>query len=461
MKKLFLGLCLLSASIVMAETAPIFYESFDKCIDAEDENYGYTGGNDNTWGGNVGTAIVIYEDNQGWTYDYANGAYQCVKVGTSKYQGWIKTPQIACSGDVVLTFRAAPWDGDSIFTVSVSGGSADKTYFELKKNKWNDLTVKISDITSGIQVTFSSLYKHRFFLDEVKVTPADPNTPAIRVPDGKSVDFGFVGKYYSSQSRTINVIGENLTGNITATLEDGENDLFAVSPATLPAEGGQLTITLKESASAGDMHGTYLKLRGKDAKNNTVEKSITLIVEVGYIDLEGSGTKEDPYTIADRIVLANNDGTVWSGVYYWVTGYVLGAVKRYNDTFDGITLNDNTSLVLAATPDETNMNKIVTVQIGQDARAALNVVDNPELIGQQIKVQGILVHGSNATPLYLGKPGVRNVNNNDQYVRSEKMPTAVENTPFDANTPMFDMLGRQVDATYRGIVIQNGKKVLR
>lgn len=461
MKRLFLGLCLLSASIVMAETEPLFYESFDKCIDDEGENYGYTGGNDGQWGGNVGTAIVIYEDNEDWTYNYANGAYQCVKVGTSKYQGWIKTPQIPCSGDVTLTFRAAPWEGDSIFTVSVSGGTADKTYFELKKNQWNDLTVNISDITSGIKVTFSSLYKHRFFLDEVKITPATPGTPAIRVPDGKTVDFGFVGKYYTSQSRSIEVIGENLTGNITTTLEDGENDLFAVSPSILPAAGGQLTITLKEGASAGDIHGTYLKLRGKDASDNTIEKAIMLMVEVGNIDLEGSGTKDDPYTIADRILLANNDGTVWEGTYYWVTGYVLGAVKRYNDTFDGVCDNDNTSLVLAATPDETNWNKIVTVQIGQDARAALNVIDNPELIGQQIKVQGILVYGSNATPLYLGKPGVRDVNNNDQYVRPAKDATAIEHTEYDMNMPAYDLLGRQVDESYHGIVIQGGKKWLR
>mgnify|MGYP003294177118 FL=1 len=31
---------------------------------------------------------------------------------------------------------------------------------------------------------------------------------------------------------------------------------------------------------------------------------------------------------------------------------------------------------------------------------------------------------------------------------------------LDVNAPMYDVLGRQVDATYRGVVIQNGNKYL-
>ena len=460
MKKIFVCFAVLCSAWTWAQTEPIFYESFDKCIDEEGENYGYTGGNDNQWSGDVGTAIVIYEDNKGWTYDYANGAYQCVKVGTSRYQGWIKTPSIPCSGDVTLSFRAVPWEGDSILTLDVTGGKAEKSYFDLKKNQWNDLTVKISDVTSAITVKFSSLYKHRFFLDEVKVFPADPTAAAIRVPNVTNIDFGYMGKNYKAFSQTVSVIGENLSGNITAVLEDFDSSLFSVTPANLPAEGGQLTVTFKAGASP-DLHGTYLKLRATGSKNEQVEKIILVQAEVGTLNLQGNGSKEDPYTVADRILLANNDGTVWDGTYYWVTGYVLGAVKRYNDVFDGLTFTDKTSLVLAATPDETDWNKIVTVQIGSDARAALNVVDNPELIGQQIKVQGLLLHGSDYSPLYLGKPGVRNVYYDDQYVRPDKVPSGIETPDLDSDAPMYDILGRRVGTDYHGIVIQAGKKWLK
>jgi hypothetical protein len=43
-------------------------------------------------------------------------------------------------------------------------------------------------------------------------------------------------------------------------------------------------------------------------------------------------------------------------------------------------------------------------------------------------------------------------------------PTAVEDVvreaTLDLNAPMYDVLGRQVDKTYRGIVIQNGQAFL-
>ena len=46
---------------------------------------------------------------------------------------------------------------------------------------------------------------------------------------------------------------------------------------------------------------------------------------------------------------------------------------------------------------------------------------------------------------------------------SEYIPTAIEDvtTPvLNPNAPMYDVLGRQVDKTYRGIVIQNGHAFL-
>lgn len=427
MKKLFLFLAagLLSASM-MAEMTPIYYEGFSRCFDEEDEHYGYTGGNDEQWGGDIATAVVIYQDAPEWTFNYCNGAYQCLKVGTSTKQGSATTPSIACEGEVEISFRVAPWEGDSLFYFSVQGGNVQgQTYFNLKKHQWTTITTTVEDIQSSIKITFSSTNKHRFFLDDVCVRPADPTVGAIRTVEGTTVDFGLVGRYYSAQTRTLHVEGANLNGNITASLAEGEPELFQLDRTQLPAEGGEVQITLKSGAST-DTHGCYLYLRGKDAKTGAqVEKRVTLLVEVASLDLEGSGTKPDPYTCADVILLAANEGTVWTGTYYWVTGYVLGGVKRYNDLYDGISYTDNLSLVLAGRPDETNDAKYVTVQISENARAALNVVDNPELIGQQIKVQGLLLN-NNANPLYLGKPGVRDVRTDAQYVRPAKEGQGLE-----------------------------------
>lgn len=400
---------------LQAQVEPLFSETFDRCIDAEDENYGYTGGNDEQWGGDIAKAQVIYTDNKNeWDFTYCNGAYQCLKVGTSSKQGAASTPVIACTGEAVLSFRVAPWEGDSLFYISISGGTTtDPTAYELAKHKWTDITVRISDIKGSLKITFSSLYKHRFFLDDVVVTPADPNAGAIRTDVGSMLDFGLVGKNYNSQQRTIAVTGANLTGNISATIENDADNLFRVSASSLPAAGGALTVTCVSGGSES-MHGAFLMLRGKDAKTQEqVEKRVTLLVEVANVSLEGSGTKPDPFTVNDVHTIADYS-LAWSGTYYWCTGYILGGVKRYQDQFDGISYTDTLSLVLATTPDETDMDKIVTVQISHDARMALNVKDHPELIGKRVKVQGLLVNDK-GNPLYLGKDGIRNVSTESQY----------------------------------------------
>ena len=400
---------------LQAQVEPLFSETFDRCIDAEDENYGYTGGNDEQWGGDIAKAQVIYTDNKNeWDFTYCNGAYQCLKVGTSSKQGAASTPVIACTGEAVLSFRVAPWEGDSLFYISISGGTTtDPTAYELAKHKWTDITVRISDIKGSLKITFSSLYKHRFFLDDVVVIPADPNAGAIRTDVGSMLDFGLVGKNYNSQQRTINVTGANLSGTISATIENDADNLFRVSASSLPAAGGALTVTCVSGGST-NMHGAFLMLRGKDAKTQEqVEKRVTLLVEVATVSLEGSGTKPDPFTVNDVHTIADYS-LAWSGTYYWCTGYILGGVKRYQDQFDGISYTDTLSLVLATTPDETDMDKIVTVQISHDARMALNVKDHPELIGKRVKVQGLLVNDK-GNPLYLGKDGIRNVSTESQY----------------------------------------------
>lgn len=400
---------------LQAQVEPLFSETFNRCIDAEDENYGYTGGNDEQWGGDIAKAQVIYTDNKNeWNFTYCNGAYQCLKVGTSSKQGAASTPVIVCTGEAVLSFRVAPWEGDSLFYISISGGTTtDPTAYELAKHKWTDITVRISDIKGSLKITFSSLYKHRFFLDDVVVTPADPNAGAIRTDVGSMLDFGLVGKNYNSQQRTIDVTGANLSGTISATIENDADNLFRVSASSLPAAGGALTVTCVSGGSA-DMHGAFLMLRGKDAKTQEqVEKRVTLLVEVATVSLEGSGTKPDPFTVNDVHTIADYS-LAWSGTYYWCTGYILGGVKRYQDQFDGISYTDTLSLVLATTPDETDMDKIVTVQISHDARMALNVKDHPELIGKRVKVQGLLVNDK-GNPLYLGKDGIRNVSTESQY----------------------------------------------
>lgn len=423
MKKVWSVVILLCLSTAMfSQDVVLFYESFDQCIGygtpgSDDyEDMGYTGGNDNQFSGNIATGVVL-TDNQNWTDSYAYGAYQCAKVGHSKYAGYVTTPTITCTGDVVLTFRAAPWTGDSLMNIQVTGGTPDKAAFELKKNKWTDIRVNITDVTSGVKIKFYSVNKHRFFLDEVTVLPPDPDEASIRLTSSTLVDFGFLGYGYKKQFNNMQVVGNNLKSDIAVKFVKNDNNLFQASATSLPATGGKITFSFGAGANAG-MYSAQVELTATGNKGESVKKTINLGAEVSNLNLEGSGKRMDPYTVKDVILLANNPGTVWSSTLYWVQGYVLGAVKRYNtDKFDGVCTDDKTSLVLGSKAGETDYDKVVTVElVSGDARNALNVVDNPQLIGQVVKVCGELLNDK-ANPLYLEKPGVRNVKYDYQYVR--------------------------------------------
>lgn len=458
MKKLLFSIFAIAVSASSLAQQLVFNETFDGCI-SDDELYdGFTGGNDDLWSGNIATEIVVFTDNEGWTFDNVFGANQCIKLGTSSLQGKATTPAIKCSGDVTLSFRAAPWNEEKNYsaTISVVGGTAEKSTFALEKH-WNLIEVKITDVTDELTITFSTgAKKQRIFLDDIKLTAAAPDAPGIRLADGNTIDFGLLGYNYASVSREVSIVGYNLTDKgITVTLVGDEAKLFSVVPKQLPAQGGTLTVTCNTGAGVG-MHGAYLKLSAAGSDNTIVEKQIMLMLEVSELNLQGSGTKDNPYTVADRLLLAENDGTVWSGTYYWVSGYILGAAKRYNDTFDGICTDDKLSLVLADSPHETDMDRIVTVQIDQEAREALNVADHPENIGHIVYVQGTLLTDK-GSPLYLGKPGVRDVNRSNQYVLDVAEGFDNSISP-DTDAPMYDVLGRRVGNGYHGIVIQNGKK---
>ena len=452
MKKNVLFLVVLCVSMVLGSTmraqdVVLFYESFDQCIGygtpgTDDyEDMGYTGGNDNQFSGNIATGVIL-PDNSDWQSDYAYGAFECAKVGHSKYAGHVTTPTISCTGDVVLTFRAAPWAGDSLMNIQVTGGTPDKAAFELKKNDWTNIRVNITDVTSGVKIRFYSINKHRFFLDDVTLLPPDPDAASIRLTAGTTVDFGFLGKSYAKQYANVQIVGTNLKSNITVNFTQNDNKRFAASMRSLPSEGGKLTVSFETGAAAGRYSGT-IQLSATGKNNETVT---------------GSGTKMDPYTVGDVILLAANEGTVWRGTQYWVKGYVLGAVKRYNnDQFDGICDNDKTSLVLGRISNETDYNKIVTVElVSGNARNALNVVDNAQLIGQMIKVRGELLN-SKANPNYLQKPGVHGVKNNDQYVRPWDQDEPDDYDPTGGERPESKVESQKS----KGASEHSGNKIIR
>lgn len=119
-------------------------------------------------------------------------------------------------------------------------------------------------------------------------------------------------------------------------------------------------------------------------------------------DMGTKGTKGDPFTVAEFI---ENQG---NGKSRWMTGYVVGAVApevtnigSSSDIEWKAPTTLATTLVIADSPDVTDISKCVVVPLPQGSkfREQANLLDNPEVYKTQIWVKG-------ESTTYMGANGI-------------------------------------------------------
>lgn len=153
-----------------SETKPLFYESFDNCNGI--------GGNDNKFTGTSNS--TVFYDNKGWTGAAVNGAKQCVKLGSKKTKGYLKTPSIsAIKNRCILSFKAASWaDDNTVINVSITSGKLSYKNGEPTQTitinpsdqEWTDYSMIVSGVSESFTVKFECpSTRKRCFLDEVKL----------------------------------------------------------------------------------------------------------------------------------------------------------------------------------------------------------------------------------------------------------------------------------------------------
>lgn len=160
-------------------TTTVFSETFD--------NANGTGGNDNQWSGsNIASTdwnVTQCDNTSGWTVSNVNFANACIKVGSARKKGSVRTPSITISGNATITFLAGAWDGtdeETTLNISATNGKLSQTSVTMKKGEWTSYTITLSDVTAGTtRLTFAAAdaTKNRFFLDEIKVVVSS-TTPA-------------------------------------------------------------------------------------------------------------------------------------------------------------------------------------------------------------------------------------------------------------------------------------------
>lgn len=118
-------------------------------------------------------------------------------------------------------------------------------------------------------------------------------------------------------------------------------------------------------------------------------------------DKEGGADASEAYSIADaKKHLGEED--------VWVYGYIVGGDLTSKSCSFSAPFSSRTNLVIASKSSCTDKSSCLSVQLSKgNIRDALNLVDNPELLGRQLFIKGDLVES------YYGIPGIQNISEYD------------------------------------------------
>lgn len=186
----------------------LVYETFDNCAGI--------GGNDGVWGGdNVGKADFI-PDEEGWTGTPKAGANKCALFGNATRKANFVTPSFSVAEPVILSFLAAPYDGnpDNVVAIAPDYGcdaTVDAGEARLTPGKWTKVSVKVSG-SGNASVRLKS--NGGVFIDTVCVLPerlagiADITDGERRGGDGKifSLDGLFMGTDFSALEKGVYIV---------------------------------------------------------------------------------------------------------------------------------------------------------------------------------------------------------------------------------------------------------------
>ena len=254
-------------------------------------------------------------------------------------------------------------------------------------------------------------------------------------------------------------------GNIVCT---GDAGIFVV---TLPKEVNNTVVPAKKALTVAKVQGVAVTGMEFSAEEASVELDATL-------DLSGLVVFTPADATNKMVTWKSEDETVATvsaaGV---VTGVKLGTTKISATSMEG---NYSDTLVLTVAPISVKGVKILSgtdgvMTIGTSANYAIayeiipaNAANknttwessDPETVQVQNTALIIGLKSGSAILTVTTEDG----GHTDMLTVVVTGGTSVEDikaeTGLDLNAPMYDIIGRQVDATYRGVIIQNGNKYL-
>ena len=333
--------------------------------------------------------------------------------------------------------------GDEAVSTETTGAKNVTNEFLIAEGKQSAGTIYIIKVTSNHnnQIKTIKVWKKGTISgqtsDEVKkVTVADFNAAA------ESNDV-----WYQLTGIVKNLKDDDIYGNFDLEDETGYVYVYGL----LSEKGGEKKKFQELAAAKGIKNGCKLTIIGtRGSYNGKIE-----VMNAYFVSVEpGSDTPEPQpsdevkeVTVAKALEIINalESGKTTSEEYV-ITGIVT--------TIDEISTNyGNATFDIA---DNAGDAAILKVYRAKDAEGQKITDENIVKVGDTVKVQGKLqkyVKNDVVTPEVASGCKILTVNGKSTGITSIKSD--------DADAPLFNLAGQRVDASYKGVVIKNGKKMLQ
>lgn len=246
-----------------------------------------------------------------------------------------------------------------------------------------DYTFLLSNQEAGVRYKLATTNNKNAQMMRITINEATSEA-SLSFSDESDVVYGT--GLNGTQTKTVKVIAENLSSDITVAISGDDAAMFAADVTTLPAAGGDINVTYTGSA-AGTANAVLT------ISNGSLTKSLNLTATT----VERAGTAADPFNLSDVVALNNTtEGE------FWVKGTIKGCATQTGDTNLSGIAEDIVASNIALGEDGLEVTVPVELKSGSDIRTALNLQDNPGNLNKEVYVCGSL-------ELYFGRTGIKNL----------------------------------------------------
>ncbi len=386
------------------------------------------------------------------------------KVLTPLKDNVIVNDSYAYADDALRLVLGATTGGFTLTPVGASKALAESggNDFVEANTKNNKVWEFVADGTNGV-------YVHNVGNDNayIKYNPA-PNVDAIRPYKVNTVGavlmYVYVRPFVDKPVEVVHPTGITLS---QSSLDLKPGDTHQLTATVTPSNADNKSVTWSssdENVAVVSPQGIVRAIDGGEAviTATTVDGGLTaecVVTVTGSMPTGDKGTEENPYTVAD-VILLNNSVSESA----WVMGYIWGSPKS------GKALGDNTDTSFALGDDKeyTEGASFVPVELPKgDIRTDLGLATHPEYVGRKIKVYGSL-------KAYFSVPGVKSTS---KYVWLDEY-TGVENVQSDGlfnigdgtisfltadynNAAVYNMQGQLIACGVQTVECQSGLFIIR